>query len=46
MESGQMSDRINTQFRNAGIIPPDADYRVHVNLIRKSASSGLFDAGS
>ena len=46
MDSGQVSNIINMQFKYAGVIAPDADYRAHANLIRKSTSSGLFDAGS
>ena len=46
MDSGAISDRINTQFKNVGVIPEDVEYRIHTNLIRKSTSSGLFDKKS
>ena len=43
MQSGAVSDRLKTQFRNAGVISCDAEYRLNTNLIRKSTVSGLME---
>ena len=43
MQSGAVSDRLNTQFRNVGVISCDAEYRLKTKFIRKSTVSGLME---
>ena len=43
MQAGAVSDKLNTQFINAGVISCEAEYRLTTNLIRKSTVSALME---